>query len=152
MVVEGVDEHGAGLGLPLAGLDQALVDGGADLLDVGAVGPGRHQLGHRRPVGHVDLGADAEHLGCEGHPLGMVPCAGGDHPPGLLLLRETGHARVGAPDLEGAGPLEVLALEVDLGADAIGEGPAVLERSGPDDSAEQVLRSADVVQGDGQRR
>ena len=110
------------------------------------------QLGHGRAVGHVDLDVDAEQLAGQGHALGMVAGARRDHPAGLLLVGEPGHPGVGAADLERPGALEVLALEEDLGADAVGERPAVLERGGADDAAEQVLRSAHVVEGDGQRR
>ena len=84
--------------------------------------------------------------------LGVVAGAGRDDAAGLLLVGEPRHPRVGAADLERPGALEVLALEVDVAADPVGQGPAVLQGGGADDAPEQVLRSADVVQGHGQRR
>src|SRR5450631_488212 len=71
---------------------------------------------------------------------------------GFLLIAEAGHARVGAADLERPGALQVLALEVDISPHPVGQGLAELQRGRADDTAEQPLRSEDIVGGDGQRR
>ncbi len=58
---------------------------------------------------------------------------------------------VGAPELEGADPLEVLGLEVDLGADQRVQGPGAQHGGAVDDALDAVGGGAYVVQGDGKR-
>jgi len=151
-VVERMDQNSTGLGLELPCPHKTFVNAGAELFDVGTVPSGGHQLGDRRAHRHEDGRLDAEQLGRERYALSVVSGAGRNHTAGLLLHAEARHARVGAADLEGSGPLEVLALEVDVHAHTLGQHAAGLERGGAHDPPEQLLRSEHVVEGHGQRR
>jgi hypothetical protein len=144
VVVEGVDEDRARLLRPGARVHEALVEGGADLLDGGAVGLGRLDLGHGCPDGHVDLDVDPEHLAGERHALRVVARTGSDDATGLLVVGELGHAGVGAADLERPGALEVLALEEDVGPDPLGEAAVELHGCRSDDGREEVSGGSDL--------
>ena len=74
------------------------------------VGHGPHlhlRCGHR----HHDHGPAAELLGPQGHPLGMVASAGGDHTPLQLRRAETRHFVVGPAQLEAEHRLQVFPLQ-----------------------------------------
>lgn len=144
-----MDEDRAGLVRPGAGSQQGLVERLPHLLDLGAVGTRRGQLGHRRPHWHVDLRRDPEHLGSQCHALRVVAGTRRDDAGGPLLRRESTHPRVGAADLEAPGALQVFALEEDIGPDALGERPVELQRSRPDHLGEHFTRGPDVRDGHG---
>ncbi len=145
-VVEGVDEDGAGPLRVLLGRRQRLVDHLAVQPHLGAVLPGGRDLGQRRPDRHEDGGADAQQGRGEGHSLGVVARAGGDHARGPFLGGEPGDPHVRAAEFEGAGALEVLALEMDGGADQFGEVAAALHHRDPRHPGEHLLRTAHVVE------
>jgi hypothetical protein len=148
-MVERVDQHRPGRGRELVRRDEALVHRGSDELDLRPICLGGGDLGHRRPVRHVDLGVDAQQLRGERHALGVVPGARRDDPACLLGVREAGHARVGAADLERPSPLKVLALEEDLGAHLLRQGPRVLERRRAHHAGQEPFGGPDVVGADG---
>jgi hypothetical protein len=79
----------------------------------------------------------------------VVAGARGDDTGGALLRQQTGDPHVRAAQLERARPLEVLALEVDLRTDHLGQVPAALHRGHPRHTREHLLRAAHVVEGDG---
>ena len=83
-VVEGMDQHRTGGLAPSQGLDQGLVHGGAVHAHIGAVGPGRGDLGDRRAVRHEHRRTGPEGAGGQGHALRVVPGARGDHAAGTL--------------------------------------------------------------------
>jgi hypothetical protein len=110
-VVERVDEHGPGALGELGGRGDAAVDVLADEVHPGAVAARGADLRDRGLFGHEHRGLDAEHLGGQRHPLGVVARARGHHSAGALLVVEPGDAGVGATDLERSGALQVLALQ-----------------------------------------
>ena len=148
-VVERVDQDRAGLGFELLGPHEALVDRGTDELDVGAVGAGRVLLRDRSAVGHEDGGLDAEQLGRERDTLGVVAGAGGDDALGALLLGELGDPQVGAADLERAGALEVLALDLDLLTGQRVEPARPFHRGDQGGARDDLPGGPDVVEGHG---
>ena len=98
----------------------------------------------------MDAGVDAE-LPCrQRDALGMVAGRGRDDAAGLLLLGQLGHAHVGAADLEGSGALHVLALEVDLAAQMLGQYAGVLHGGQRDDRLEDLRCFFDIRQADRQ--
>ncbi|CAH0308671.1 hypothetical protein SRABI128_04428 [Microbacterium sp. Bi128] len=122
-VIEGVDKDGAAfIGVAL-GFRQRLVHVVAMQHHLGAVAAGGGELGQCNAERHVDPGLDAQALGCDSHALGVVS-GRGRHDAALLFgVGELGHPHVGTADLEGAGALQVFALEEDLAADRAAEGP-----------------------------
>ena len=84
----------------------------------GAYGPHLH-LGCGG--GHHDDGAAAEFFGTEGHALGMISSAGGDHATTEFLRRELGHAVVSTAKLEREHRLQVFALQQHLIAESATE-------------------------------
>src|SRR6266536_445402 len=116
--------------------------------------PGGRDLDRRRAGWHVDHRGDAEVGGGEGDALGVVagarrhdaaPAHGGGQP---------GHVHERPAQLEGAGPLQQLALEVDLPASL--RRRAGEHRGGDGDAAELLGRPPDVLDahcdGGGDRR
>ena len=73
--------------------------------------PNRADLHLRGGARHHDHGPAAELAGTQGHALGMVAGAGGDHATAELLLAELCHAVVRPPQLEGEHRLKILTLE-----------------------------------------
>lgn len=138
-VVEGVDEHRAGAVRVLLGGQEGLVDDLPVQAHVGAVLLGRGHLRQWRPDRHEHRRVDPEEGGGQCHALRVVARARGDDAGGPLLGAQAGDAYVGAAELEGAGALEVLALEVDRGAGECGEVPAALHGGDPGDAGEHLL-------------
>ena len=132
-VLERVDEHRAGALGVLRGGHERLGQGLPDELDLRAVGAGRRHLRQRRGLRHEHRGRGAEQPGGERDALRVVAGAGGDHAAGPLGVGQPRDARVGAADLERAGALQVLALEPDRAADAVGQPARVPQRGVPDD-------------------
>jgi len=79
---------------------------------LGAVSLRRLLLDQGRSLGHHDLGVFAELAGGVGHGLGMVPHGRGDH----ALVLHLNELVERAPHLEGARLLQVLKLQVHVGA------------------------------------
>jgi hypothetical protein len=150
-VVEGVDQHSAVLLGKNQRRQQRLVDGAACVPDLGAVPLGGGHLRDRRGVRHEHRRPRAEQLCRERHALGVVAGARGDHAPRPLGLGQPGDAHVGAADLERPGALQVLALEQHGAADLLGQPAQALQRRLGGDAAQQLPRSAQVVERDGQR-
>ena len=78
-----------------------------------AVVPRRLDLRHRRVMRHEDAGERARLAGGPGDRLAVVAGARGDDAGGVLLRAQLGDLVDRAADLEGAGALEVLRLQVD---------------------------------------
>src|SRR6266852_85139 len=110
-VVEGMDHHGPALFREGAGGGVGVVVDGALQHHLGAVLGSRLHLGQRGASGHEHGGVDPEQRGAEGHALRVVAGAGGDDSPRALLGGQARDSVVGSSDLEGAGALEVLALQ-----------------------------------------
>ena len=85
-------------------------------VDLGAVGARGGDLLRAGALPHHDLARDPLQRGAVGDRLGMVPGRDADHAARLLLVRERGQLGEHAPGLEGAGALEELGLEQDVGA------------------------------------
>src|SRR5439155_14756231 len=85
----------------------------AFLLDRAAVVARRLDFRHRRVVRHEDRGGNALLARGPGDGLAVVPGARGDDARRAFLLGQASDLVDGAADLEGAGPLEVLRLEMD---------------------------------------
>ena len=74
-----------------------------------------------------------------------------EHAPRALLGRETGERVVGAAELEGARPLEVLAFEEDVRTRALVDRGGGVDGRSMRDPAEALRRRGDVLMGDGRR-
>lgn len=145
-VVEGVDEDRTGLlGVLLRG-GQRLVHHMPVQPDLGPVLTGRGHLRQRRPDRHEDRRPYAEQRRRECDTLRMVSGARGDDPGRPLHRRQTRDTYVRAAQFERAGPLEVLALEVDRRTHQVGQVAAAFHGGHPGHSGEHLLRSADVVE------
>jgi hypothetical protein len=78
-----------------------------------------------------------------------VVAGAGRHHPGRPFGRvETGDAVIGAPDLERARPLEVLAFEKDRPAYQAREVLRSLQRGAADDRRDETPGRLDIVEGD----
>ena len=132
-----------GLGV-LGGRHQRLGQGLPEHPDLRPVGAGGRHLGQRRGLGHEDGGAGAEQPGGQGDPLRVVAGAGGHHSAGPLLVGQPGDPRVRPADLEGAGALQVLALEPHRAAHPVGQAARVVQRRVADDVLEQGSGRLDV--------
>ncbi len=114
LVVVGVDERGARLLLETHGLVVRIVVGAGDKSHLGAEPARVLDLHDRGTIRHADDALDA-HVGrgeCDA--LGMVSGRAGDDALVERLLRKLRDLVVGAPQLEGAGDLQVLRLEIEL--------------------------------------
>ena len=136
-VVERVDEHGAGALGELGGQAQRRLDRRTLEHDVGAVAAGGEQLGDRHAERHEDRRGDAEGLRGERDALRVV--AGGcGHDAARALLGRQAREPVGrAADLERAGALEVLELQVHGHAEQLGQVLRLVERRARDDAIEE---------------
>ena len=111
-VVEGVDQHRAGLGRRTAcARDERLVDGRAR-----GSAPRRRTRGwpspwgSARPSGMNTVAWMPSSCAASATPCAWLPALAATTPRGLLLVGQPGDPHVGAADLERAGALEVLAL------------------------------------------
>jgi hypothetical protein len=141
-VVERVDEGGALLGdVPLR-RRQRLGEGAPDELHPGAERLGGGDLDRGRAGGHVDHGGNPEVRGGEGDALRVVAGAGGHHPAAPDRGWQPRYVHERPAELERAGPLQQLALQVHRRAARRGAG----EHRGLDgDAAELLGRLPDVL-------
>ena len=117
-VVEGMHEGAAGAGHHFA--SQHFAIGGEAIVgdDFGAAVASGDHFGLRRIVGHDDGGVDAERLGGDGDGLAVVAGGDGNDALGAIADGDLAGEVGGAADLEGAGGLEVLALQKAGGSGA----------------------------------
>ena len=122
VVIEGVDERQTLLVPQAHRLGVGVVVHAGYQHHVGAVAAGGLDLGDGCALGDTDGGLDAHVAGGKGHALGVVAGGAGDNAPRLLLIAEGGDLVVRAPQLEGAGLLQAVGLEVEVAAgdDALG--------------------------------
>jgi hypothetical protein len=114
LVVVGMYERGARLLLETHCLVVGIVVGARNEPHLGTEAAGVLDLHDRRAVRHADDALDAHVGGSQGHALGMVSGRAGDDALVERLLRKLRNLVVGTPQLEGAGDLEVLCLEIEL--------------------------------------
>ena len=111
-VVERMEQGKALLGGDLAGaLGRNLLAGACSVVgqhDGRAVAGGGIALGGGRVDRHDDGDGNAERLACSGQPLREIARGKGDDAAFCLVLRKLLQPPVGAPHLEGAGPLQRL--------------------------------------------
>ena len=117
-------------------------------LDCGAVAARRLDLRDRRVRGHEDRGRHAEQRRREGDALRVVAGAGRDDAAQPLVRVERRDPVVRAADLERAGALEVLRLQVDVRAAAGAEVAGGEHRRPHRDLVDDPGRAADVVDRD----
>ena len=127
-VVERVDEHRAGALGELGGQSQRRLDRRALEDDIRPVAARREQLRHRHAERHEDRRRDAERLGRERDALRVVAGGCRDHAARALLGGQPRQPVGGAADLERAGALQVLELEVHRHAEHVGQVLRVIER------------------------
>ena len=96
--------------------------------DLGPIALGGQLLGDGRPLGHDDGGRQPQLGRGEGHSLGVVPGRGGHHPLPFAPLLQKGEAVQGAPELKGAGGLQVLQLKKDLPATQAAQAVGIDQR------------------------
>ena len=121
VVVERRDQGVAVLLLERARDLLAAALGGVVQHDPGAVAFGGLALDHRRVQGHDDDGRDPEQPPGEGHALGVVAGGERDDAAAPFVPGQPRDGVVGAPELEGADPLEAFALQEDRGPQALVE-------------------------------
>jgi hypothetical protein len=114
-------------------------------VDRRAVTTGRRDLRQCGVNRHVHRRGQTEQVGRERDALGVVPGTGRHDATRLLGCAQPRHPHVGATDLEGAGALQVLALEVDRHPDQLGQRAARLYRGALRHPVEQARGRADVV-------
>ena len=110
-VIEGVDEEHPPLSLRGAGRLVRFIEIPPHKNHLCPQIAGLEDLEERRLLRHVDDCRDAEEVGGVGHPLGMIAGGSGDDTPLQSLPGVTRHEVHCPPDLEGTGPLKILALE-----------------------------------------
>src|SRR5207245_7935334 len=109
---------------------------------------GAHLRG-RRIGGHEDDGRGARELGGQRHALGVVARREADHAAPALLVGEGQELVEGSADLEGACPLQVLALEEDAVARGLVEGAAGDHGRAMDAALQPARGLPDIVDGEG---
>ncbi|OPZ41862.1 MAG: hypothetical protein BWY93_02145 [Euryarchaeota archaeon ADurb.BinA087] len=129
-------------------MSDALLEGCSVEDDMSPVSCGCLLLAGGDPDRHDDGGRDSCDPGCHGNPLGMVAGRSCDDAcrPDRLPLREDPVGR--SPDLEGAGLLHRLELEVHPGTGHLREGRGVDERGPDDPPGEEGGRLPDRCDGD----
>ena len=144
LVLEGVDERRARpLGVRLRGGDR-IFEALSDELGGPAVRPRRLDLGHRRVLRHEDRRRDPGLARRPRDRLAVVAGTGGDDAGAALRLAEGRDGVVGAADLEGACPLEVLGLEIHLTTREPRERLGRVQRCHAGDPGEPLARGLDV--------
>jgi hypothetical protein len=88
-----------------------------------------------------------EHARRERHALRVVARAGGHYAMGALCVSQPGEPDVPAADLERAGSLQVLGLQVDRPADQLRENPRVQHRRRGDHVPQDLARGDHVIRG-----
>ena len=114
LVVEGVDEGVVVLFLKLERAVVSVVVDAGHKADLRPVRARRFHFGDGRALGQADDGGDTVLLRRKRHALRVVARRAGDDAVRLRLVGELRNFIVRAPQLEGARPLQVLRLEVDL--------------------------------------
>jgi hypothetical protein len=152
LVLERMDKGRPGLVDEALHLGERLLDRLADHAHVGAVALRRLDLRHRRVLRDEDRGVQAGLARGPGDRLRVVPRARG-HDAGLPLgLAEHGELVDGAADLERAGALEILRLEVHLASDEAGEGLGPNHRRQSGDTGEPLAGLIDLSERPHRRR
>jgi hypothetical protein len=126
-VVVGRDEDAARLRRQVPGARLAILGLPVVVDHLGAIALGRRHLQGGRVRRHQEDGRGSRELGGEGHALGMVARGEADHAALALLVAEGQELVERAANLEGAGTLEILALEEDVVA------APLVERAARDD-------------------
>ena len=142
-VVEGVGEGVALLPAEALSLLSRVVVHAGDQHHPGAVALRGLHLADRGPGGHADDGGDAQPGGGKGDALGVVPGGAGDDAPLRLLFGEGADFVEGPPELEGAGELQILRLDVKVPAQLRGG----VQRRLAGDALQRLLRVSYHVQG-----
>jgi hypothetical protein len=150
-IVVRVDEGKPLLGRPLLGEVRRFSEMGAVKDDPGAEAARLLNLGERRVRRHHDRGHDAKVAAVVGDALGVVARRGGDHAGPHLRILKPVQLVVGAAVLERARVLQVLELEIHLGAERFRELWCGNQRRLDDHAREDFGCGADVVDGDGHR-
>ena len=113
VIVEGVDERQSLLVPQAHRLGIGVVVHAGYQYHVGAVAAGGLDLGDGRALRDADGGLDAHVPGGESHALGVIAGGAGDDAPFLLLVGEGGDLVVRAPQLERAGFLQAVRLQIE---------------------------------------
>jgi len=87
-----------------------------------------------------------------GDRLGVISRGDRDHAALLFVVGERRELVQHAPRFEGAGALEKLGLEPDVGADLVGERGRAKQRRPVQPVADALARTVDVVEGDERAR
>ena len=115
VVVVGMDERGAGFGLDAGGSLLARSDGWLGECDLATVAFDGAAFYFWRVFGHDDVGGDAAPRGGAGDGGAVIAAGGGDDAVGGFGVGERKNGVGGAANFEGAGLLEIFALEEKLG-------------------------------------
>src|SRR5665647_1878659 len=126
-------EHEGGLVIGRRCVDRGAERGDAVALDV------------RRGGGDVERRRDRELARRVGDAEPVVAGRGGDHAPRAHVCGELGEGVVGAAELEGAGDLLALELEIDVDAGELGKRGGVPERGAARDAANAIGGGVDVL-------
>ena len=112
---------------------------------LGAVALGGLHLGNGCAVGQADQRGNAAFGGRQRYALGVVARGAGDDASGLFLVGQVGDLVARAPQLKGAGILQVFRLEIQLavGRDAVGPG----HRRFPDDGLQRDGSLKNLING-----
>ncbi len=116
--------------------------------DLGAVAPGRLELGHGRVGGHEDRRARPEHAGGDRDGLGVVARRVGDDAAAAGVLRQRRDHAVGAAELERSAALQALRLQVHARAGPGVEGARPQHRRAVGDAVQAGGGRVDVVERD----
>ena len=109
-------EHRAGVALHVGARGLARGDGRRAVVQGGAVGFDRGELGRHRAFGHDDVAGDAARARRQRQRRAVVAGGMRDHAARGLVVGQRPHRVARAAELEGARALQVLGLEVQIGA------------------------------------
>jgi hypothetical protein len=144
-VLERVDQDAPGTLRVLLRAGQRLLDVGAAQQDLRAVATRRLLLRQRGALGHEHGRPGAQQPGRERNALRVVARAGRHDAPGALGVGEPGDPQVRPADLERAGPLQVLALEVDGAVEKFRQHTGTQHGGLRDDAPDEFPRGHHVV-------